>query len=82
MAATPPDKPTDAEKAAEEQEKVDEAATAPQAERELTARDKLTDKARDAELERQDDVAEAVAKAGAKDLPKIGGPMLEPGLGR
>lgn len=38
--------------------------------------------AREAELRRQADQVEAVERAGAKDLPKLGGPLLEPGLGR
>lgn len=46
------------------------------------SRDALTAKARARELERQEGVIEAVAKAGTEDLPKLGGPLLEPGLGR
>lgn len=45
-------------------------------------RDAAIAKARDAELKRQQAVTDAVAKAGAEELPKIGGPLLEPGLGR
>lgn len=45
-------------------------------------RDAGTEKARAAELRRQETVAKAVADAGADDLPKLGGPLLEPGLGR
>lgn len=46
------------------------------------SRDEGTVAAREAELERQADVREAVAKAGRTDLPKLGGPLKNPGLGR
>lgn len=46
------------------------------------AADDASEAARRAELKRQDDQREAVAKAGRDDLPKIGGPMKSPGLGR
>ena len=35
-----------------------------------------------AELDRQKALADAVAGAHADELPKLGGPILEPGLGR
>lgn len=38
--------------------------------------------ARDAELELQRAVVDAVAAANVDELPTIGGPMAEPGLGR
>jgi hypothetical protein len=38
--------------------------------------------AEDAELKRQKAVVDAVAKANEKELPKLGGPLKEPGLGR
>lgn len=46
------------------------------------AHDKASAKAREAELARQQDVVAAVAKAHADELPALGGPLLEPGLGR
>ncbi|HET7031115.1 MAG TPA: hypothetical protein VFI34_11435 [Candidatus Limnocylindrales bacterium] len=45
-------------------------------------RDEGTAKARDAELKRQADVVAAVAKANDDELPKLGGPIRNPGLGR
>jgi hypothetical protein len=45
------------------------------------SRDEKTHKAREAELRRQERQVEAVAKA-HDELPKLGGPMLQPGLGR
>lgn len=44
-------------------------------------RDALIAKARDRELKRQEDVRKAVAD-GAGELEKLGGPLLDPGLGR
>lgn len=44
--------------------------------------DAATHAARDAELKRQEDQAKAVEKAAAEELPKLGGPLMEPGLGR
>jgi len=38
--------------------------------------------ARDAELARQAAQAKAVAKANKSELPKLGGDLLDPGLGR
>lgn len=38
--------------------------------------------AEDAELNRQEDVREAVAKANDAELPKLGGALKNPGLGR
>lgn len=38
--------------------------------------------ARQAELDRQAAVTDAVAKAAADELPTFGGPLMEPGLGR
>lgn len=49
---------------------------------EAEQRDAAIEKAREAELKRQQDVVDAVAKAGKDELPKIGGPMANPGLGR
>lgn len=46
------------------------------------SRDELTAKAREAELQRQQDVVDAVAQAHEDELPAIGGPLLEPGLGK
>lgn len=46
------------------------------------ARDERTAKARDAELKRQENVEKAVAKAGTDELPELGGPLMQPGLGR
>jgi hypothetical protein len=45
-------------------------------------RDERTEKARDAELKRQENVEKAVGKAGADELPDLGGPLMQPGLGR
>lgn len=45
-------------------------------------RDEGTAKAREAELKRQADVVAAVAKANDDELPKLGGPIRNPGLGR
>lgn len=45
-------------------------------------RDEASDKARDAELKRQESVVDAVAKANDEDLPKLGGAIRDPGLGR
>ena len=45
-------------------------------------RDELTHKARDRELKRQQDVVDAVAKANDEQLPKLGGPLMNPALGR
>lgn len=45
-------------------------------------RDERTARARDAELKRQENVEKAVDKAGSDELPKIGGPIMQPGLGR
>lgn len=45
-------------------------------------RDEGTDKAREAELKRQAAVEAAVAKAHDEELPKLGGPLRNPGLGR
>lgn len=75
MAATPPKD--------DEQAAIEAAVTpADPADRKLTARDKQSAKAHDAELERQQAVVDAVAAAGEKELPKIGGPLLDPGLGQ
>ncbi len=38
--------------------------------------------AEDAELKRQKAVVDAVAKANEKELPKLGGPLKNPGLGQ
>lgn len=46
------------------------------------SRDAAIARAREAELKRQEDVIAAVAKAGEKELPKLGGPLQNPGLGR
>ena len=46
------------------------------------AADSASEAARKAELDRQDAQREAVAKAGREDLPKLGGAMKNPGLGR
>lgn len=40
------------------------------------------EKARQAELDRQAEVEAAVAVANKHELPKLGGDLLEPGLGR
>lgn len=45
-------------------------------------RDEGRERARDAELKRQARVEAAVAKANEEDLPKLGGPLSNPGLGR
>jgi len=45
-------------------------------------RDEKTHKAREAEERRQERQVEAVAKANDEELPKLGGPLLQPGLGR
>jgi len=47
-----------------------------------TDRDKKSKEAHDAELARQKDVADAVDAANADELPKLGGPMLNPGGGQ
>lgn len=61
-----------------EQQALVEAAVTPSA----TERRPGIAKAQEAELKRQADVEAAVAKAHEKELPKLGGDMLEPGLGR
>ena len=38
--------------------------------------------AEDRELKRQQEVVDAVAKANDDELPNLGGPLKEPGLGR
>lgn len=45
-------------------------------------RDEGSAAARDAELKRQEAVVAAVAKANEVELPKLGGPLKNPGLGR
>lgn len=45
-------------------------------------RDERTIQAREAEQKRQEAVVDAVAKANDEELPKLGGPLLNPGLGR
>lgn len=49
---------------------------------ESSARDKGTKAAQAREIKRQEAMLEAVEKAGKHDLPKLGGPLKEPGLGR
>ena len=44
--------------------------------------DAASAKAHDAELARQADVEAAVAKANKTELPALGGPLMDPGLGR
>lgn len=68
--------------AAAEDELADiEAAITPKP-RQETATDRAIAAARDAELKRQADIEAAVAKAGADELPKLGGSLNDPGLGR
>lgn len=67
-----------AAKTADETEAIDEAANAPQ---DAPKRAKGEQAAEDAELERQADVVDAVAKANKSDLPKLGGALKNPGLG-
>lgn len=76
--ATPPAKAADADA----DQAAIEAAVTPAPKREATGRDAAIERAHRAELERQADQAKAVAKANADELPKIGGPMKNPGLGR
>lgn len=45
-------------------------------------RDELAQAAREAEEARQADVVKAVEKANRDELPKLGGPLKSPGLGR
>jgi hypothetical protein len=59
-----------------------EAAIAVPASAPATGRDAATHAARAAELARQAEIVEAVATAGAAELPALGGPFMEPGLGR
>ena len=58
------------------------AAISPAPARTDSGRDAAIVAARDAELARQSAVVDAVAEAGASELPLLGGPMAEPGLGR
>lgn len=44
--------------------------------------EKAEETAEQRELKRQQDVREAVAKAHKDELPKLGGPLKNPGLGR
>lgn len=46
------------------------------------AHDKASHEAREAEEARQRDIVKAVDKTNREDLPKIGGPLKNPGLGR
>lgn len=80
MADAAKTKPT-AELEADKVAEIDEAANKT-TERETTARDRGTEAARRRELDRQDDVVAAVAGAHADELPKLGGPLRDPGLGR
>lgn len=45
-------------------------------------RDEASQAAKDAELKRQERVVDAVAKANDEELPKLGGALKNPGLGR
>lgn len=47
-----------------------------------TDHDTQVELARQAELDRQAAVVDAVAKAHTDELPTFGGPLMEPGLGR
>lgn len=71
---------TPAERDAADQAKVEEAVTP--APRELVARDRATAAARKAEEDRQAAIVAAVDKANTAELPKLGGPLRSPGLGR
>jgi hypothetical protein len=64
--------------AADEQGKVQEAVTPD----EPAKRSPGEKAAEDAEVKRQEEIVKAVAKAHDKELPKLGGPLREPGLGR
>lgn len=59
-----------------------EAAVTPAPPAKLSPADARSREARDAELDRQQAVVDAVAKAHDDELPKLGGAILEPGLGR
>jgi hypothetical protein len=76
--ATDKDKTT-AETTAEETESIDDAANAGQAEPKRSPGEQA---AEDRELKRQEAVVDAVAEANETELPKLGGPLHEPGLGR
>ncbi|HEV8282358.1 MAG TPA: hypothetical protein VGQ02_10885 [Candidatus Limnocylindrales bacterium] len=67
-----------ADAAAAEVAAIDEAANA---EQDAPERSPGEQAAEDAELKRQEDVRKAVAKANEKELPKLGGPLKNPGLG-
>jgi len=71
-----------AEAANEDQAAVAVAVERPDAPKASTSRDRATAAAHKAELDRQADIAKAVGKAGKDELPKLGGPLMNPGLGR
>lgn len=71
--------PSTAELEAAKVADVDAAANAPQTAPERPAGEL---KAEARELARQAAIVEAVAKAGETELPKLGGVLLDPGLGR
>ncbi len=48
----------------------------------IAAIDAAANAAREAELARQEEIVAAVAQANAEELPKLGGPLLDPGLGK
>ncbi len=73
------EKKATAETAAEETEAIDEAANADQRKPRRAPGEASAERA---ELSRQADVVDAVAKANDEDLPKLGGPLRNPGLGR
>jgi len=73
---------TTAELAAEEQAAIEAAVTPAEPVAPTAGRDAATASAREAELHRQATVKKAVAEANKSELPKLGGPLMEPGLGR
>ena len=68
-----------ADAAAAAAEAIDKAANANQDEPERSPGEQA---AEDAELARQQAIVDAVAMANEKELPKLGGPLENPGLGR
>jgi hypothetical protein len=70
---------TDDRKAAPKAEPTPKAPAAPKAAPDPAA---ARHDAQMAELARQEEVRRAVLKAGTDELPRLGGPIREPGLGR
>jgi hypothetical protein len=71
----------DVDAAAADHQAAIEKAVTPAKPAKAQGRDAAIQEAQEAELKRQKAVADAVAKANAEELPKLGGPMKNPGLG-